>query len=95
MPCCFIPPMYQTYLHGDEKIPPVAEGNNRLNPYFLEINNKLLDLDLEAFSLKDRTIQEVLDTGILHKLTYDSLGLEDGLNFCKTACAQTNKECLI
>jgi len=92
MPCCFIPSMYQTYFNGDEKIPPVDAGSDRLNPYILQINNKLLDLDLEAFSLKNKTIQEVLDTGILHKFTYDSLGLENGLNFCKTACAQTCEE---
>ena len=90
MPCCFIPSMYQTYFHGDEELPRVEnENTDRFNPYVLEINNKLLDLDLESFSLKNKTIQEVLDTGVLHKFTYDSLGLEDGLKFCKTACAKS------
>ena len=90
MPCCFIPSMYQTYFHGDEELPRVEnENTDRFNPYVLEINNKLLDLDLESFSLKNKTIQEVLNTGVLHKFTYDSLGLEDGLKFCKTACAKS------
>lgn len=79
MPCCMIPPEYSLSIStskGDE------------NPKQIEILNKVLGIGLDRFSLKERTIQEVFDTGVLHRFVYNDLINDTQFGFCKTVCGK-------
>lgn len=79
MPCCMIPPLYSfklNYSTGDE------------SPYQVEVLNSVTEMGLEQFSLKDRTIQEVYDTEVLHKFVYNKFKDNSQFSFCKTTCGK-------
>jgi len=79
MPCCMIPPEFSTKIRH-------SLGNE--TPEQVEILNKVLDLGLDNFSLKKKTILEVFQTGILHKFVYDNLRSNSPLAFCEKTCSR-------
>jgi len=79
MPCCIIPPQFSIKLR---------HSTNDESPYQVEILNSVTKLGMENFSLKDRTIQEVYDTGILHKFVYDNFKNNTQFGICKTVCGK-------
>lgn len=79
MPCCMIPPQYSLDINH-------STGNE--TPYQVEILNSLDELGIENFSLKEKTIQEVYDSGILHKFVYNKFKNNSQFNFCKITCGK-------
>jgi hypothetical protein len=81
MPCCMIPPQISnamTHYVGTE------------TNYQKETLNKMLELGFESFSLKGKTLKEVINTGILRKFVYDDLESGKALGMCKVACGKCN-----
>lgn len=79
MPCCMIPPQYSLDINH-------STGNE--TPYQVEILNSLDELGIENFSLKNKTIQEVYNSGILHKFVYNKFKNNTQFGFCKITCGK-------
>lgn len=79
MPCCMIPPEYSISINH-------SQGTEQ--PHQVEILNEVVKLGLENFSLKTKSISEVFNTGILHKLVYDKFKEGNQFAFCKTTCGK-------
>ena len=79
MPCCLIPPQVSnamTHYTGTE------------TNYQKEALNKMLGLGFENFSLKGKTLKQVINTGILRKFVYDDLEDNKALGMCRVACGK-------
>ena len=79
MPCCLIPPQVSnamTHCIGTE------------TNYQKEALNKMLGLGFENFSLKGKTLKQVINTGILRKFVYDDLEDNKALGMCRVACGK-------
>lgn len=79
MPCCMIPPEFSLKVKH-------SLGNE--TPDQKEILNKVLDLGLNNFSLKNKTVLEVFESGILDKFVYNNLRSNSPLAFCQKACSR-------
>jgi hypothetical protein len=66
----------------------IRHSRGKETPEQIEILNKVLDLGLDNFSLKEKTILEVFETGILHKFVYDNLRSNTPLAFCEKTCSR-------
>ena len=82
MPCCMIPPEYSLSLEN-------SKGDE--NDQQKEILNKLIDIGIDEFSLKERTINEVLESGVLHEFVYNDFENNTQFVFCKTVCGKCNE----
>jgi len=79
MPCCMIPPNISNSIHhysGEE------------SPYQKEALNKMLEIGFEKFSLKNSTLKNVFNSGVLHDFVYNDLVNETPLKMCKTICGK-------
>lgn len=79
MPCCMIPPNISNSIHhhsGEE------------SPYQKEVLNKMLEIGFEKFSLKNTTLKNVFNSGVLHEFVYNDLINETPLKMCKTICGK-------
>jgi hypothetical protein len=81
MPCCMIPPYISnsiTHCSGNEA------ASSR------EVLNKMTDIGVENFSLKTKTLREVMDSGVLNKFVYDDLQNNKPFLLCKQHCGRCN-----
>lgn len=81
MPCCMITPNISNSIHhhsGEE------------SSYQKEILNKMLKIGFEKFSLKNKTLKEVFNNGVLHKFVYTDLESNNPLKMCKILCGKCN-----
>jgi sulfatase maturation enzyme AslB (radical SAM superfamily) len=81
MPCCMIPPNISNSIHyhsGEE------------SPYQKEVLNKMLEIGFEKFSLKNTTLKNVFNSGVLHEFVYNDLINKTPLKMCKTICGKCN-----
>ena len=79
MPCCMIPPNISNSIHhhsGEE------------SPYQKEILNKMLEIGFDKFSLKNSTLKNVFNSGVLHTFVYDDLVNQKPLKMCKSICGK-------
>lgn len=79
MPCCLLPPMFATALRN-------STGNE--SDQQKEILNSIVDLGIHNFSVKTKTVQQVLDSGILDKFIYNHFKHNTQFNFCQTVCGK-------
>jgi sulfatase maturation enzyme AslB (radical SAM superfamily) len=79
MPCCMIPPNISNSIHhhsGEE------------SPYQKEVLNKMLEIGFEKFSLKNTTLKNVFNSGVLHEFVYNNLINKNPLKMCKSICGK-------
>jgi molybdenum cofactor biosynthesis enzyme MoaA len=79
MPCCMIPPNISNSIHhhsGEE------------SPYQKEILNKMLEIGFDKFSLKNTTLKDIFNSGVLHEFVYNDLANKTPLKMCKTICGK-------
>lgn len=81
MPCCMIPPEYSLSIENSK-----GDENDKQK----EILNKLIDIGIDKFSLNNRTINEVLESGVLHEFVYNNFENNTQFIFCKTVCGKCN-----
>ena len=81
MPCCMIPPFIMS--------PPGNLSNREVNSR-IEILNKIDEIGRENFSLKNKSLRELMNSGVIHKFIYDDLEKDKSLGFCKTTCGKCN-----
>ena len=79
MPCCMIPPEISTSIHHHT-------GNE--SPIKKEILNKMLEIGFKKFSLKNTTLKNVFNSGVLHEFVYNDLVNKTPLKICKTICGK-------
>ena len=79
MPCCMIPPNISNSIH---------HHHGHENSVQKEILNKMYNIGFENFSLKEKTLKEVFNTGVLDKFVYDDLMKNDPLKICKQICGK-------
>jgi hypothetical protein len=77
MPCCMIPPVIGEFIKYSEDI---QEG------FHIEMMNRLYDIGFENFSLENKTIKQVFESGVLHKFVYDELEKNISFGLCKINC---------
>lgn len=82
MPCCMIPPEFSLK---------IKHSIDSETPEQVEILNKVLDIGLDRFSLKDKSIMDVFKTGVLHKFVYNNLKNNSPLAFCEKTCSRECK----
>ena len=77
MPCCMIPPYISnlmTHTTGHEKDDQI------------EMLNKMNEIGFEKFSLKNRTLKEVINSGVLREFVYNDLENNTQFDYCKKIC---------
>lgn len=79
MPCCMIPPNISNSIH---------HHHGHENSVQKEILNKMYNIGFENFSLKEKTLKEVFDTGVLDRFVYDDLEKNNPLKICKQICGK-------
>jgi hypothetical protein len=79
MPCCMIPPEISTSIH---------HHTGQESPMQKEVLNKMLEIGFEKFSLKNSTLKNVFNSGVLHEFVYDNLVNKTPLKMCKTYCGK-------
>jgi len=79
MPCCMIPPEISTAIHHHT-------GNE--SAIKKEVLNKMLEIGFEKFSLKNTTLKNVFNSGVLHDFVYNDLVNETPLKLCQTICGK-------
>jgi hypothetical protein len=77
MPCCMIPPAIGEFIKYSDG---VQEG------FHVEMLNRMHDIGFESFSLKDRTIKEIFESGVLHRFVYDDMENDKIFGLCKINC---------
>jgi len=77
MPCCLISSFIGSCLQY---------SNGKEDNYQKEVLNKIMEIGIEKFSLKDKTLKEVFESGVLNEFVYDNL--EKGISFgkCRLNC---------
>ena len=79
MPCCMIPPYISnslTHSSGNEF------GNQK------EILNRISKIGVDNFSLKNKTLREVMDSGVLDEFVYNDLENNKPFLLCKQHCGR-------
>lgn len=79
MPCCMIPPNISNSIH---------HYSGQESPYQKEVLNKMLEIGFDKFSLKNSTLKNVFNSGVLHEFIYNDLINETPLKMCKTICGK-------
>jgi sulfatase maturation enzyme AslB (radical SAM superfamily) len=79
MPCCMIPPEISISIH-------YHTGNE--SPMQKEVLNKMLEIGFEKFSLKNTTLKNVFNSGVLHEFVYNDLVNKTPLKMCQTICGK-------
>lgn len=79
MPCCYMPPYLYKILNGKQKNEGIREG---------QLVNKMIDIGLDEFNLKNKTIREVFDSGVIDKFVYNDLREGNASLFCKEKCGK-------
>ena len=79
MPCCMIPPQISTSIH---------HHTGQESPIQKEVLNKMLEIGFEKFSLKNTTLKNIFNSGVLHEFVYNDLVNETPLKICKTICGK-------
>jgi sulfatase maturation enzyme AslB (radical SAM superfamily) len=79
MPCCMIPPNISNSIH---------HYSGHESPYQKEVLNKMLEIGFDKFSLKNSTLKNVFNSGVLHQFIYNDLINETPLKMCKTICGK-------
>jgi hypothetical protein len=80
MPCCMIPP----YISNSITHSSGTENNDQI-----EILNKMKTIGFNEFSLKDKTLKEVINSGVLRKFVYDDLENNKSFGLCKMHCGKS------
>lgn len=77
MPCCLISLFIKDSIYHSTGLE---------NNYQKEILNKIVEIGMEKFSLKDKTLKEIFESGVLHDFVYNNL--EKGISYgqCKLNC---------
>ena len=81
MPCCMIPPYISnsiTHSSGNEP------GSQK------EILNRIAKIGVDNFSLKNKTLREVMDSGVLDEFVYNDLENNKPFLLCKQHCGRCN-----
>jgi hypothetical protein len=79
MPCCMIPPYISNSLTN-------CSGNEISSQK--EVLNRMVEIGVENFSLKNRTLREVMDSGVLNKFVYNDLENNKPFLLCKQHCGR-------
>jgi hypothetical protein len=79
MPCCMIPPNISNSIH---------HHSGQESPYQKEVLNKMLEIGFDKFSLKNSTLKNVFNSGVLHEFVYNDLVNKTPLKMCKTICGK-------
>jgi hypothetical protein len=58
------------------------------SPIQREVLNRMLEIGFEKFSLKNTTLKNVFNSGVLHEFVYNGLVNETPLKMCKTLCGK-------
>lgn len=81
MPCCMIPPEISNSIHHHTEVE---------SPMQKEVLNKMMEVGFEKFSLKNSTLKNVFNSGVLHEFVYNNLINDTPLKMCKTICGKCN-----
>ena len=79
MPCCFLTSSISNSIH---------HSNNQQTSIQKEILNKMLEIGFKKFSLKNTTLKNVFNSGVLHEFVYNGLVNETPLKMCQTICGK-------
>ena len=79
MPCCMITSNVSNSIHYH---------SGQETPYQKEVLNKMLEIGFNKFSLKNSTLKNVFNSGVLHDFVYNDLVNETPLKMCKTICGK-------
>jgi len=79
MPCCMIPPQISNSIHHHTEVE---------SPTQKEVLNKMQEVGFDKFSLKNSTLKNVFNSGVLHEFVYNDLVNETPLKMCKTICGK-------
>ena len=79
MPCCMIPPNISNSIH---------HHHGHENSVQKEILNKMHEIGFDNFSLKEKTLKEVFNSGVLDRFIYDDLEKNNPLKICKQICGK-------
>ena len=82
MPCCYIPPHLYEFKNGFQQADSVDDI------FQAQLLNKMIDIGFDKFSVKDKTLREVFDSGVLHNFVYDDLRSDNASLFCKEMCGK-------
>jgi hypothetical protein len=63
-----------------------CSGNEK--GHSVEVLNKLVGIGVENFSLKNKTLREVMDSGVLNKFVYNDLQNNNPFLLCKQHCGR-------
>jgi hypothetical protein len=55
----------------------------------IEILNRMKEIGFENFSLKNKTLKEVINSGVLRKFVYDDLEVGTQFDYCKKICCSS------
>jgi hypothetical protein len=83
MPCCYLPPYVSNRM---------THSSGKESSYQKEILNKMLEIGFDNFSLKNTTLRELFNTGLVHKFVYDDLLNGNPMNVCKLICNKCSGE---
>jgi hypothetical protein len=77
MPCCMIPPYISNFM--------THSADNETTDQ-IEILNRMKKIGFDNFSLKNKTLKEVINSGVLRQFVYDDLENGTPFNYCKKIC---------
>jgi hypothetical protein len=80
MPCCMIPPYISNLM---------THSNGNEFDDQIEILNRMKEIGFENFSLKNKTLKEVINSGVLRKFVYDDLEVGTQFDYCKKICCSS------
>lgn len=77
MPCCYIPPNISNQIS-------FSTGNESYEQK--EVLNKMAEIGFNKFNLKNKTLREVFNSGILHDFVYNDLINKKEFKMCNNFC---------
>lgn len=83
MPCCYLPPYVSNRM---------THSSGKESSYQKEILNKMLEIGFDNFSLKNTTLRELFNTGLMYNFVYDDLLNNKPMNVCKLICNRCSGE---
>jgi len=78
MPCCITSNVLKSIQHSSTQEPPIEK----------EVLNKMLEIGFEKFSLKNTTLKNLFNSGVLHEFVYTDLINKTPLKMCKINCGK-------
>jgi len=82
MPCCMIPP----YISNS-----ITHSSGTEDSFQREVLNKMYSIGFERFSLENKTLSNVIDSGVLDEFVYDDLINNKQFGLCKIHCGKCEK----